>query len=466
MKHSQTTFNYFFAEGKISFLLDGFAGSSGKGLLSSNIVKNSTNCNFAISTNGQNASHYYEEKFPDGSEKIILFKVLPTSSVYHKKLDAVYVCQGAAFEPKRLLEEIELTGIPRHKVRIHYKAGIISQQDRDFESGVCDYEGNINKERQKGTVTSGTTASGAGAVRAKKCMRNPDQKIYAYEYPELQEFLCDTEREIMYRLDSGQSGLFEIAQGFALSYGLSYSKRNTTARNCSITAAIDDAMIAPFYIGNVFINLRTHPIKINNMKWVLKGDVPYYVTAELSLAEAKARFEERLFNFVDNGIVITVITKKDIFLTGFDLEKYPEIPYEVVDSYSGDWYRNGWEKPETQEELTWEQVEEQYGDKINKKAIYTSLTLMPRRVGSFSTELLEDSIRYNMPPSGYKVYLSLNFCNWLDKEIEGKTEVQDITEKVENWINKNIDSVVLNFKGSVKLAILGTGKWVDEFIQV
>lgn len=462
MEHSKTLFNHFFKKGKISFLMDGFAGSSGKGLLASNLVKYSDNCNFAVSTNGQNASHYYEEKFPDGTEKIILFKVLPTSSVYHEKLNAVYVAQGAAFEPQRLFEEIELTGIPRNKVKIHYKAGVISQQDRDFESGVCDYEGRVNEERQKGTVTSGTTASGAGSVRAKKCMRNPDQHIYAYEYPELQEFLCDTEREIMDRLDDGQSGLFEIAQGFALSYGLSYSKRNTTSRNSTVTAAMDDAMISPYYAGNVFINLRTYPIKINSQKWVLKGGVEYYKTNELSLSEVKQRFEERLFGFVDDGEFVSVITKRDIFLTGFDLENYPNIQYDIVDSYSGDWYRQGWEKPETQEELTWEQVEAQYGDKIDKKAIYTSLTLMPRRVATFSKELLVDAIRYNRPSEDCGVFLSLNFCNWLDKEIEGKTDKIDLTDKVIDWIDDNF-AAIDNFK-NVKLSILGTGKWVGEFI--
>lgn len=463
MKHSDVLFNPFFKKGKVSFIMDGFAGSSGKGLLASNIVKFSNNCNFAVSTNGQNASHYYEEKFADGTEKIILFKVLPTSSVYHEKLDAVYIAQGAAFEPKRLLEEIELTGIPRNKVRLHYKAGIISQQDRDFESGVCDYEGRINEERQKGTVTSGTTASGAGSVRAKKCMRNPDQRIYAYEYPELQEFLCDTEREIMDRLDAGQSGLFEIAQGFALSYGLSYSKRNTTARNCSVTAAMDDAMIPPYYAGNVFINLRTYPIKINNKKWVLKGGITYQEIKNSTIDEVKQGFDERLFDFNENENGIWVITKKDIFLTGFDLENYPNIPYETIDSYSGDWYRNGWEKPETQEELTWEEVEEQYGDKIDKKAIYTSLTLMPRRVGTFSAELLVDAIRYNRPSQDSEMFLSLNFCNWLDKDIEGKTDKHDLTIKVIDWLEKNF-AVVDDFK-NVSLSILGTGKWVGEFIN-
>lgn len=463
MSHSKTLFNHFFKKGRISFLLDGFAGSSGKGLLASNIIKYSNNCNFVVSTNGQNASHYYEEKFEDGTEKIILFKVLPTSSVYHEKLDAVYIAQGAAFEPQRLLEEIELTGIPRNKVKLHYKAGIISKQDRDFESGVCDYEGRINEERQKGTVTSGTTASGAGSVRAKKCMRNPDQKIYAYEYPELYEFLCDTEREIMDRLDAGQSGLFEIAQGFALSSGLSYSKRNTTARNCSITAAMDDAMIPPYYTGNVFINLRTYPIKINNKKWVLKGGKIYADIKNLLYDEVRQQFDERLFDLSDDGETISVITKKDVFLTGFDLENYPNISYDTIDSYSGDWYRNGWEEPETQEELIWEQVEEQYGGKIDKKAIYTSLTLMPRRVGTFSKELLIDAIRYNRPSKDSEIFLSLNFCNWLDKEVEGKTDKHDLTTKVIDWLDENF--VVIDDFKNVSLSILGTGKWVGEFIS-
>lgn len=268
--HNPRTFNDVFQPGKITFVIDNSFGSSGKGKICASLIKYSDNVSFISGCNSPNASHWTQDTLSDGTSFEYCFKVLPSASYMHHKLDKIFLCQGSSFAIKDLLKEISDLGIPREKLRIHYKAGIISQQDCDFEAGLCDFDGNYYEQRHDGTIKSGSTCSGSGALLAKKAVRKPSQKIYAYEYPELSEFLCDTEQEIMILLDSGKSGLHEIAQGFPLSNGLSFNKRHCTSRNVTVCAALNDMLIPPYYCGNVVINTRTHAIRINSKKAIPK----------------------------------------------------------------------------------------------------------------------------------------------------------------------------------------------------
>ena len=474
-RSSDTRFNYFFAKGKVNYLFDISAGSSGKGLLSANLIKHSNNCRFAITSNAPNASHYVEEKQADGTIKTVLFKCLPSAAFYHEKLEAIYVTQGSVIEIEQLFHELELTGCPPEKIRIHYKTGVVSQIDADFEAGLCDFDGNYFDERRSGTLKGGTTASGSGAVRAKKCLRKPDQKLYAYEYDELKPFLCDTEREIMQRLRIGQAGLHEIAQGFALSYGLSYNKRNSTARNCTVAAALDDSLLPPSVVGNVMGNARTFPIKIHNYKYELIPDVQFAYFSKLDGVNPdglEKAYDTRLFEFVNRDGDVLVMTRRNVFLTGYDMKRYPMLKYNRIESYSGDWYRSGWDSPELQREISWEDVETAYGKTIDDKTKFTSLTLLPRRVATFSSALLRDAINYNRPPEPYKFYVAINFVNWLDSSIEGfsSDDVMAIdsipSASVRKWLKENVTFMIDDDDVPAQLALLETSRFVGDFIPL
>ena len=124
----------FFVPGKVSFVLDVSAGSSGKGTIESYLVKHSTTCKFAISSNSPNASHTVCD-----DKGTFVFKILPTAALYHGQLDMVYIVAGATFDTASLEKEMKYCGIPRNKVMVHPRCGIVTVIDEDYEKGLLYY---------------------------------------------------------------------------------------------------------------------------------------------------------------------------------------------------------------------------------------------------------------------------------------------------------------------------------------
>lgn len=309
-------------------------------------------------------------------------------------------------------------------------------------------------------IVHNSTCSGSGAVRAKKCVRNKTV-VYAMDVPELKEFIVDTEKEIIERLSNGECGLLQIGQGFPLSYGLGYNKKNSTSRNVTIAAALDDALIPPFFAGNVILNGRTFPIKINNKKYKTVGGKVYeeYLDGEV----IDKAYPEHLFKIERSDDRALIITRGGEFINSFEMEEFPNYPVEIVDSFSGTGYSKHWNEESKQEEITWDDVEAQYGKKIPLDVKCTSLTKLIRRVFKFDKDLLDDGIIYNMPPEGNHVFISINFVNWVDCEMEDKTDV--VTDKAKQWIIENMGDVLAEYP-NVGLAVLGTGRESDAFVAV
>lgn len=462
--HSNDMFDYMFTRGKMTFLLDGYAaGSAGKGKAESGIIKyTSFNANdpsakklFVVTTNSANASHWVYD-----NGKKMMFEVLPSSAYMHEKLTAVYISHGASFEVKRLFEEVEMSGLPLSKLRIHPKTGIIQEIDKDMESGKCDIDGNPFEIKGEGTISTGSTCSGSGAVRAKKVIRNKTV-MYAVDVPELAPYLCDTEKEIMGRLANGEYGLLQIGQGFPLSYGLGYNKRNTTSRNVTIAAALDDCMLPPFVAGSCILNGRTFPIKINSNKFLTKGGIVYKSYSPGTIITRN--YPDNLFSTVTTKNGTDIITKGDVFINSFEMQEFPDYPYEKINSFSGTGYSKHWNEESNQVEITWEDVEKQYGKPIPMDVKATSLTKLLRRVFMFDKDLLDDGIIYNMPPEGNEIFVVINFINWTDGEMDDVTD--HVTDKAKQWIDENMMEILEQYP-NVHLAILGTGRESDSFVAL
>lgn len=446
------TLNNITTPGHITFLLDAPAGSSGKGKLAAYITK-FCDVNFLVTSNSPNASH----TVIDG-DKNIVFKALPSGSLYHEKLEKVFISAGATFEIDALLKEIELIGIPREKVRIHPRAGIAMPIDAAYERGECDLNGIYFDERQDGTIKTGTTASGSGAVLAKKVLRHKTLKC-AKDFPEIADMIGIVEIEILALLAEGKAGLFEIGQGFPLSNNYWRFAPNTTSRNVTVSAALNDAMLPPSVVGNVVINTRTFPIRINSKKYVSKeSTIPYHKLlgtdhADLNWEVAAQKLEEAGFKVKATEQPGTITALAGKFLT-WDEVQSGLFEYEVMDSYSGDWYPD-------QREITWEDIEKDAGIQIPQVVKNTTLTKLPRRVATFSQINLEEAIRYNQT-KGF-VFISVNFLNFVDGDMQGIVNPASMTEKANDWIRNNVAPVLARFN-NVHLTFIGTSEKTDDFI--
>ena len=406
------THDCMFKAGYLTVTMDGGWGSSGKGSLASFIWQKhkASHTTFAVNAYMSNAGHTLIED--DGVT--ILYQCL--NSIAHLKgsYEKIYIGPGAAFSKDEILGEIKSLQMTPENLGIHPLAAIVTDLDINYERGTHDFEGNP-KEFGSSNIKIGSTLHGVGSARARRILRRDDVTLVK-DIPELAPFVCDTAAEITTRLKNGESGLMEIAQGYTLSvFSKWYPK--TTSRNCTVAAALDDNMIPVKYAGPVAINYRTLPIRVNNNKYMNK------------------------------------VTKK--FLTWPEWEATAESEREVIVGDSGGVY-------DDQVELTWDEVSEMAGTRIFE---ITSISKLPRRVFTFSKKLLEESMEAN--DTGHGLYISVNFINYIDSTVSDKRVQEEVlTNKVKEWINKNILDVLDSSKLDIRGLILGTGPKTMDRVEV
>ena len=409
--------NEFFEPGKLSTILDSQAGSSGKGCIASFLCEHADNWQFACNTFMPQAGHWV--RTDDGSN---YFYQTFNSCAYQDKYEKMYMGPGGAIELPAMWREIEENNIPTHKIGIHPLVSILQDRDGAFERGEIDLDGNTIKG--EGTMKKGSTCHGVGVCKARKILRRPDA-VLARDIPELKEFICDTEDEIMQRLNAGQAGILEIAQGYQLSYLLKSMYPYCTSRNCTVAAGLDDLMIPPIYAGNVLINLRTFPIRINSKKFI-GADGRHLTWAD-----------------VQNGV-----------------------PHTVYEGDSGPGY-------DDQEELSWEELTKMSGSSVDIIEC-TSVTKLPRRAFTFSQKNLEQAIIHNR--TGGTIFLSVNFANYVDHAIQAvrgtaasggwfqsHRALGALTPKVAKWLQDNIAPVIAkDFGCNIVMKYIGTGPLTDD----
>ncbi len=335
----------------------------------------------------------------------------------HQKYEALYTGPGASIELEAFWREKEANNIPSCKLKISPVATILQQTDQDYERGTHSFDGVplLDSFVKGGPLAgTGTTAHGCSANRARRVLRRKEV-VYARDVPELAEFICDVPSEIMGRLQLGQSGLLEIAQGFQLSYLLSDMVPYTTSRNCSVAAGLDDMMLPPRYAGNVIINFRTFPIRINSNKYICKTTGNHLTWAE-----------------TQSG-------------------KYD---YLTIKGNSGPGYPD-------QQETTWDAVTISSGSPEPLHE-FTSVTKLPRRVFTFSKTNLEQAIAHN--DTGHEIFLSVGFFDYVDNQMAGvrgmAAGINDhlLTAKTRSWLLDNMRPHL------DRVRFIGTGPLTDDKI--
>lgn len=406
-----------FKPGKITFVLDGGAGSSGKGLRAANIWKHqrSTHTKFVVNTFMSNAAHTVFDE--NGVEHV--YQCLASITHMPDSYEKQYLSPGCVWSKDEILGEINKYKMTPEKLGINPNAVIVTQKDIDYEAGRCDFEGNPTSTESV-NLKIGSTLHGVGAARARRILRRPDV-VLAKHIPELEPFLCDTSAEIMQRLSNGESGLMEIAQGYQLSLMSEFYPR-TTSRNCTVAASLDDAMLPISVAGPVVLNFRTFPIRVNSNKYVRISD----------------------------GKI----------LTWDEFNACPKHDSKIIIGDSGNCYPD-------QYEMSWEHISKLAGKEIFEK---TSLTKLPRRVFTFSGMNLRDAMLHNN--TGFPMYISVNFMNYVDAEVEGKRTIDEVlTPKVRSWLATNIVSQEnLEHADKYNIAVagvfIGTYKTIDDSILV
>lgn len=284
-------------------------------------------------------------------------------------------------------------------------AEVVSVDDLDISSKLYDIEVKDTHNFIANRVVV-HNCHGVGSAAARRILRSPSVRT-AKDIPELKKYLCDVPAEISARLDRGESGLMELAQGFQLSLLHSRFAPHTTSRQVTVAQGMSDLFLPTKYAGPVIVNLRTYPIRINSNKFIGQDG------RHLTWAEVEAG-----------------------------------VPHTVYHGDSGGWYPD-------QHEITWEQLTASSGSPTKIMEV-TSVTKLPRRVATFSKMNAVEALKYN--DTGDDMYLSINFANYVDHNMSGKTNVAETTQKFNTWLKDSLGDL----RGQVVL--VGTGAKTSETI--
>ena len=128
--------NFCFQPGKMTILLDGGAGSSGKGKLASFVGQNANNWQFCCNAFMSNAAHWV---VVDGQR--YMYQSLNSVAHLKDRYEKMYICGGAVMELQPLLNEIKQHNLEPDKLGIDPMVAIVQDIDTGYERGTCNFEG-------------------------------------------------------------------------------------------------------------------------------------------------------------------------------------------------------------------------------------------------------------------------------------------------------------------------------------
>lgn len=355
------------------------------------------------SSNQPNAGH--TAVFNDGTKFIA--KAIPTSAILKRTRNKNIVCwlsPASGFRWDQLIKEWDYSGRPI--IGIHARASIVTDEHKQREQSGSDSTKHLASTmqgtsaaivdkvlRRENCVLAGRTAfNTTGASEFGQGFTNISDWVayWTAVYPDMadkpkefwQEFINKVQiipsmsfREQVYdRIVNGATWLHEGTQGYALALDHGSHFPYCTSRNTGTQAFMDHMAIPPALVGDIYLNLRTYPIRVGNV--------------------------------IENG------EQK-----GYSGDGYPdcvELTWEQVAKNAG---------------MPLEEAE------ALKKREYTTVTGRLRRVFSFSWDGLRDAVRTN---GANKLCVNfIQYINWKDRGLKGGREaLEKLSQESRDFISK------------------------------
>jgi adenylosuccinate synthase len=247
-------------KGKFNVLVDSAWGSSAKGAASARLidihnVEHASVCNFP------NAGHTVIDNGCANGDPDVKFvaKVLPAAAILCKTRFHDLTCwigPNAGIEQAQFLKELKEVGT-NPSVFIHERAVLVTDEHKTAEA-----DGG-----SKSTLHISSTMSGSGAAYTDKAMRLPTTTLLrdvGFSSPSVKvvgaSAFCYAVREAI----RNNKFLHEVSQGWALSLNHGTHYPYCTFRDCTPQQAYNDFAITPDLIGDVYLNVRSKPIRVGN----------------------------------------------------------------------------------------------------------------------------------------------------------------------------------------------------------
>lgn len=236
--------------GKFNLLVDASWGSSGKGAASTRLADIHNVCNVS-SCNYPNAGHFVQH-----NGERYLFKSLPSPVALHMISGArptAWIGPNSGIDIIRLSDEMASVKYAQQDIHIHSRAMMMAQRHVEAEM----------PGSETSTEHISSTMSGSGAALTEKAMRRPEVTLAGDIIPNtLDPHVFSA--SVRDTLKNGGTFLHEVSQGFALSLNHGTHYPNCTSRDCTAQQGIADFMIPPPLIGDIYLNVRSFPIRVGN----------------------------------------------------------------------------------------------------------------------------------------------------------------------------------------------------------
>ncbi|MEM1611432.1 MAG: adenylosuccinate synthetase [Sulfolobales archaeon] len=242
----------------ITIICGGFFGDEGKGKVAGYIgLKGGYAA--AIRTGSINAGHTVVYNG-------MTWKLRIVPSAFVNKDLRLYIARGSLVKIDVLLREISETGVAG-RICVDRYAGII--EDRHVEA----------EKRDDILRGIGSTFQGVGAATAERVLR---RLKLAWEFKELEPFLCDSVSEILELNDKGLRTMVEGTQGLYLSlYHGTYPY--VTSRDVSASGILSEAGLGPKYVEDIIVVFKSYITRVG--EGPLEGELSLEEIERLGLVE-------------------------------------------------------------------------------------------------------------------------------------------------------------------------------------
>ncbi len=242
----------------ITVICGGFFGDEGKGKVAGYLgLKGGYAA--AIRTGSINAGHTVVY-----NGRVWKLRIVPSAFV--SKDLRLYIARGSLVKVDVLLREISETGV-NNRICIDKYAGVI--EDRHVEA-----------ERRDNILRGiGSTFQGVGAATAERVLR---RLRLAWEFKELEPFLCDSVSEVLWLIGKGLRAMVEGTQGLYLSlYHGTYPY--VTSRDVSASGILSEAGLGPKYVEDVIVVFKSYITRVG--EGPLEGELSLEEIERLGLIE-------------------------------------------------------------------------------------------------------------------------------------------------------------------------------------
>jgi len=225
----------------VDLIVGGQYGSEGKGAVVAYLAKKS-HYDVAVRVGAPNAGHTVQV----GDQKWKM-RQLPCAGLVD---DTTVLCVGAngLLEETVLKAEMDLVPHSTTRLKIDRNAGIVTEKHR------------LNEQQRRMFEKLGSTCEGIGEAQAEKVLRT-DGFLRAKDVGWLKPFVTNVSDYLNEAVDRGLKIMIEGTQG----YGISLNHGEwpfVTSRDVISASLLSDSGLAPTVVNNVYMVVRTYPIRV------------------------------------------------------------------------------------------------------------------------------------------------------------------------------------------------------------